>query len=43
MENLNLKKINKKIKKLSKNLDENYYELLNLYKKLIINYYLLKN
>ena len=43
MENLNLKKLNKKIKKLSKNLDENYFELLDLYKKLIIQYYLLQN
>ena len=38
-----LKKINKKIKKLSKNLDENYFELLDLYKKLIIQYYLLQD
>ena len=39
----NLKKLNKKIKKLSKNLDENYFELLDLYKKLIIQYYSLQN
>ena len=32
-------KIKKKIKKLSKNLDKNYYEILNIYKELIIKYY----
>ncbi len=39
MENINFKKLKKKIKKLSKNLDENYFELLNLYKQLIVLYY----
>lgn len=42
MENLNFFKIKKKIKKLSKNLDDNYFELLDIYKKLIIHYYLLR-
>jgi hypothetical protein len=42
MENINISKLKKKIKKLSKNLDQNYFELLDLYKKLIIQYYLLK-
>jgi hypothetical protein len=42
MENLNIYKIKKKIKKLSKNLDKNYFELLDLYKKLIIHYYIIK-
>ena len=32
-------KIKKKIKKLSKNLDKNYYEILNIYKELIVEYY----
>jgi hypothetical protein len=32
-------KIRKKLKKLSKNLDKNYYEILNIYKELIIQYY----
>jgi hypothetical protein len=32
-------KIRKKLKKLSKNLDKNYYEILNIYKELIIEYY----
>lgn len=39
MENINFKKLKKKIKKLSKNLDDNYFELLNLYKELILLYY----
>jgi len=43
MENINISKIKKKIKKLSKDLDKNYFELLDLYKKLIIQYYLSKN
>ena len=42
MENINIPKLKKKIKKLSNNLDQNYFELLDLYKKLIIQYYLLK-
>ena len=42
MENLNFFKIKKKIKKLSKNLNDNYFELLDIYKKLIIHYYLLR-
>ena len=42
MKNINISKIKKKIKKLSKNLDQNYFELLDIYKKLIIQYYLLK-
>jgi len=40
--NLNLKSIKKKIKELSKNPENNYYELLNHYKDLIILYYSLK-
>jgi hypothetical protein len=40
MENLNL--IKKKIKYLSKNLNKNYFELLNIYKSLIVDYYSLK-
>jgi hypothetical protein len=39
MENLNIKKIKKKIKYLSKDLKSNYFELLDLYKKLITYYY----
>ena len=39
---MNIYKLKKKIKKLSKNLDQNYFELLDIYKKLIIQYYLLK-
>jgi hypothetical protein len=35
----NIFKIRKKIKKLSKNLDKNYYEILNIYKELIVEYY----
>ena len=45
MENLNkynmekLNKLEKKIDKLSKNKKKNYYELLNIYKDLILLYY----
>ena len=45
MENLNkyntdnLDKLEKKIDKLSKNKKKNYYELLNIYKDLIVLYY----
>ncbi len=45
MENLNkynienLNKLEKKIDKLSKNKKKNYYELLNIYKDLIVSYY----
>ena len=35
----NIFKIRKKLKKLSKNLDKNYYEILNIYKELIVEYY----
>jgi hypothetical protein len=35
----NIIKIRKKLKKLSKNLDKNYYEILNIYKELIVEYY----
>jgi hypothetical protein len=35
----NIIKIRKKLKKLSKNLDKNYYEILNIYKDLIVEYY----
>ena len=42
MEKKNIFKIKKKIIKLSKDLDKNYFELLDLYKKLIIHYYVLK-
>lgn len=42
MKKLNIFKLKKKIKKLSKNLDKNYFELLDIYKKLIIHYYILK-
>jgi len=35
----NIREIRKKLKKLSKNLDKNYYEILNIYKDLIIQYY----
>jgi hypothetical protein len=34
-----IKEIRKKLKKLSKNLDKNYYEILNIYKDLIVEYY----
>ena len=36
---INLKELKKKIKKLKKNPKENYYELLNIYKNLLILYY----
>lgn len=39
MENFNFDQIKKKIKYLSKDLNNNYYELLDLYKQLIIDYY----
>jgi len=39
MDNKNFYKLKKKIKKLSKKLNINYYELLDLYKTLIIQYY----
>lgn len=39
MENLNILNLKKKIKKLSKNPEKNYYELLNIYKDLILHYY----
>lgn len=39
MENLNIIKLEKKIDKLAKNKKKNYYELLNIYKDLIILYY----
>ena len=35
----NLNKLEKKIDKLSKNKKKNYYELLNIYKDLILSYY----
>ncbi len=35
----NLREIRKKLKKLSKNLNKNYYEILNIYKDLIVQYY----
>jgi len=35
----NIREIRKKLKKLSKNLDKNYYEIVNIYKELIIEYY----
>lgn len=40
--NINLKILKKKIKNLSKNPKDNYYELLNLYKNLISLYYTFK-
>ncbi len=43
MENINLREIKKKIKYLSKDLKNNYYELLDLYKKLITWYYYTKS
>lgn len=46
MEKNNLRKINKiriKLGKLSKNLDKNYYEILNIYKDLIVEYYKKQN
>ena len=39
MENLNINNLEKKIDKLAKNKKKNYYELLNIYKDLIILYY----
>jgi hypothetical protein len=39
MENLNLKNLEKKYNELSENLNENYYELLNIYKNLVVIYY----
>jgi hypothetical protein len=40
MDNINnLDKLEKKIDKLSKNKKKNYYELLNIYKDLIVLYY----
>jgi hypothetical protein len=39
MENLNIFEIKKKIKLLSKDINKNYWELLDLYKKLVTNYY----
>lgn len=39
MENLNIFEIKKKIKLLSKNLNKNYWELSDLYKKLVTYYY----
>jgi hypothetical protein len=35
----NIRQIRNKIKKLSENLDKNYYEILNIYKELVIEYY----
>jgi hypothetical protein len=35
----NIKAIRKKLKKLSKNLDKNYYEILNIYKEMVLEYY----
>jgi hypothetical protein len=40
--NINIKDIEKKIKLLSKDTNNNYYELLNIYKDLIIKYYSIK-
>jgi hypothetical protein len=37
--NINLKELKKKIKELKKYPKENYYELLNIYKNLLILYY----
>jgi hypothetical protein len=42
MENLNIFEIKKKIKVLSKDIKNNYYELLDVYKKLVDYYYHLK-
>ena len=38
-DNINFDKLKQKIKELKKNPKENYYELLNIYKNLIIIYY----
>jgi hypothetical protein len=35
----NIYEIRQKLKVLSKNLDKNYYEILNIYKELIVKYY----
>ena len=40
--NIKLKELKKKIKILSKNPKDNYYELLNIYKNLITLYYEIK-
>ena len=42
MENLNIFEIKKKIKLLSKDINKNYWELLDIYKSLITNYYYIK-
>jgi hypothetical protein len=42
MTNDDIKEIKKKIKKLSQNPKDNYYELLNIYKNLITLYYEMK-
>jgi hypothetical protein len=42
MENLNIFELKKKIKLLSKDVNKNYYELLDIYKKLITYYYYIK-
>lgn len=43
MENLNILKIKKKIKSLSKNQKKNYNELLALYQQIVVYYFYLKN
>ena len=35
----NIYKIRQKLKVLSRDLDKNYYEILNIYKELIVKYY----
>lgn len=35
----NIHEIRQKLKVLSKDLDKNYYEILNIYKELIVKYY----
>ena len=42
MENLNIFKIKKKIKSLTKNPKENYNELLALYQQIVVYYFYLK-
>jgi hypothetical protein len=42
MEKKKIKELKKKIKLLSEDLDKNYWELLDIYKTLITEYYLLK-
>ena len=42
MENLNINKIKKKFKDLSKNPKKNYVELLSLYQKIVVYYFYLK-